>query len=119
MNNPEHDAIHLILQAYFEGLHDGDSAKLRPIFHPQAQLQAPGLRRSLEEWLELVDERISPARRGDAYAYRVLSLEVLGDQAMARIDCPLLGRRYVDYLGLLREDGIWRIVNKMYADRTE
>ncbi len=113
------DTITHILGEYFLGLHEGDSERLRAIFHPQAALQAPGLRRSRAEWLALVEERESPAARGDTFAYRILGIEILGDQAMAKVDCPLLGRRYVDYLGLLREDGRWRIVNKMYADRPE
>lgn len=44
-------AITTILHNYFDGLHHGDVAKLKSIFHPDAWLKAPGVRRSLTQWL--------------------------------------------------------------------
>ncbi len=109
-------AVAAVIAKYADGLHHADVAALRGIFDEHARLQAPGLRRSREDWLAAVASRPIPAQRGDPYAYRVLAIDILGDQAMAKVDCPLLGRRYIDYLGLLKEDGRWCIVNKMYAD---
>ncbi len=37
------------------------------------------------------------------------------DQAMAKVDVPLLAAHFIDFLGLLKEDGTWKIVNKMYT----
>jgi len=108
--------IHHLIRAYFTGLHEGDSERLRRIFHPDAVLKAPALRRTLGEWLALVKERETPQQRGDAFAYQLLTMEVLGEQAMVKVLCPLLGRTYIDFLGLLKEQGKWLIVNKMYAD---
>ncbi len=107
----------MLLEQYFEGLHHGNVEKLTAIFHPRCQLQAPGIRRSRDEWLTLVAMRESPAKRGDPFNYRILSIDIQGEQAMAQVDCPLLGSRFTDYLGLLYESGEWKIVNKMYADR--
>lgn len=108
--------INQVIQSYFDGLHHGDTKKLREIFHSDAFLKAPGLRRSLDEWLTLVKQRQTPVTNGDEYAYRTLSVDVVGQQAMVKVLCPLLGSIYIDFLGLLKEDGHWRIVNKMYAD---
>ena len=119
-DSAQHQAeITAIVQQYFVGLHEGDVIKLTAIFDPRCQLQAPGIRRSRDEWLALVADRRSPADRGDPFAYRILSIEVQGAQAMAQVDCPLLGKRFTDYLGLMYEKGRWQIVNKMYADRIE
>lgn len=107
------------LGRYFDGLHRGDPETLASVFHADAVLKAPGLRRALPDWLALVASRPRPEDRGDPFDYRVLSIEIVGDQAMAKVYCPLLGRRFIDFLGFLREDGIWRIVNKMYADQPE
>jgi len=49
------------------------------------------------------------------YAFKVLSLDIEGDQAMAKVDVPLLAAHFIDFLGLLKEDGKWKIVNKMYT----
>ncbi|MGF1730070.1 nuclear transport factor 2 family protein [Photobacterium kasasachensis] len=121
MKLSEHEFIELeqvsqVIQRYFDGLHYGDTKKLREIFHSDAYLKAPELRRSLDEWLALVAQRQKPATNGDEYAYRILSVDVVGQQAMVKVLCPLLGSIYIDFLGLLKEDGHWRIVNKMYAD---
>ncbi len=110
------DRITAIVQDYFDGLHSADLSKLERIFHPDATLKAPGLRRSLQEWLQFVGEREVPADLEAEFGYRILSLDIAGEQAMVKVLCPLLDRCYVDFLGLLKEDGHWLIVNKMYAD---
>jgi len=50
-------AIEAVLHGYFEGLYHGDVAKLVSIFHPDTWLKAPGVRRSLNQWLRDVAER--------------------------------------------------------------
>lgn len=105
-----------IIQDYFDGLHYADVKKLDQIFHSDAVLKAPNKRRNKQQWLEAVASRPVPAELGCAYAYKLLSLEILQDQAMAKVECPLFGYFYIDFLGLLKEDGQWRIVNKMYTD---
>jgi len=112
----EFEAIMAILADYCDGLHLGDVAKLRGIFHVDAVLKAPGLRRSLEQWLDSVASRPVPAQEGQVYRFKLLSLEVIQDQAMVKLQCPLFGHNYVDFLGLLKESGRWLIVNKMYTD---
>ncbi|ALS98239.1 nuclear transport factor 2 family protein [Lacimicrobium alkaliphilum] len=117
-NAGTHDlqAVQAILMQYFDGLHRADTQKLSSIFDPHARLYAPGVRRSKKQWLELVANRPVPEALGHPFAYQVLSIELCGEQAMAKVSCPLLGRQFIDYLGLLKEDGDWRIVSKLYAD---
>ena len=67
--------------------------------------------------MALVASRPIPADEGHGFNYKILSVEVLGDQAMVKASCPLLGHDFIDYLGFLRENGVWLIVSKMYADR--
>lgn len=103
--NDDVGTVRALIDEYFNGLH-----------HPDTVLKAPGLRRSLNEWLELVKTRAVPAEQGSVYGYRLLSLDIVEAQAMVKVLCPLFDRVYIDYLGLLKEEGCWRIVNKMYAD---
>lgn len=109
--------VESIVEDYFSGLHHADVTKLENIFHPDAYLKAPGLRRNLDEWLEFVGQREVPALRGDPEGFKILSMDIMHEQAMVKVLCPLLGRIYVDFLGLLKENGRWLIVNKMYADQ--
>ena len=112
----EFEPISAIVQDYFDGLHYGDVAKLRSIFHADVFLKAAGSRRSLEEWLSAVASRPVPSQQGKSYDFKLLSIEVIKDQAMVKLDCPLFEHRYVDFLGLLKEGGRWKIVSKMYTD---
>jgi len=109
--------VESIVKDYFSGLHHADTTKLENIFHPDAYLKAPGQRRNLHEWLEFVGQREVPAQRGDSEGFKILSMDIMHEQAMVKVLCPLLGRIYVDFLGLLKENGRWLIVNKMYADQ--
>ena len=115
----EFESVMALVQNYFDGLFHGEVSKLRTIFHPDATLKAPGLRRSLDQWLNAVATRPIPAQQGQPYSFKVLSIEVIKDQAMVKLECPLFDHFYVDYLGLLKEDEGWLIVNKMYTDLQE
>jgi len=108
-----------IIQSYFEGLHHGDIAKLESIFHPDAWLKAPDSRRSLKQWLTDVANRITPAQLQQTFRFKILAIDVVQDQAMVKIHCPLFDFNYIDFLGLLKEEGQWRIVTKMYTDIKE
>lgn len=112
-------SISAIIQQYFDGLYNGDVAKLSTIFHQDAWLKAPGSRRSLTEWLANVASRPIPAKQGSAFEFKLLAIDVVKDQAMVKIYCPLFGFNYIDFLGLLKEQEQWLIVNKMYTDINE
>ena len=115
----EFESIVAVIKDYFVGLHHGDVAKLKRIFHPDAYLKAPDLRRSLSQWLEAVTNRPIPSEEGYRDNFKLLSIEVIKDQAMVKVECPLFEHFYIDYLGLLKENGEWLIVNKMYTDIEE
>ncbi|MCH9639827.1 MAG: nuclear transport factor 2 family protein [Betaproteobacteria bacterium] len=104
-----------IVDQYCEGLYSGDVEKLRSIFHDDVVLKAPGKRRDMNTWLHEVANRPVPKLIGHRYEYTVLSLDIINDQAMVKLLCPLLDSVFVDFLGLLKEDKKWLIVSKMYA----
>lgn len=112
-------AVEQIVEAYFKGLHFADTTLLRSIFSDDCVLKSPGIRRSLNDWLSFVGSRPVPADINAPFAYQILDIQMLGEQAMVKAYCPLLGNHFIDYLGLLHEHGRWRIVNKMYADQPD
>jgi len=104
-----------LLNDYFDGLFEGDVEKLRSIFHDDAFLKGNNYRKTRDEWLEAVANRPVPRDERMQYNFNIQSLEIIGDQAMAKVDAPLLAAHFIDFLGLLKEDGQWKIVNKMYT----
>ncbi|MCJ8294230.1 MAG: nuclear transport factor 2 family protein [Colwellia sp.] len=111
--------ITAILLSYFDGLHHGDITKLKSLFHGDAWLKAPGVRCSLVQWLTDVENRPVPALLNKPFGFKILAVDVVQDQAMAKISCPLFDFNYIDFLGLLKEEGQWLIVSKMYTDIKE
>lgn len=115
-NNTDLFKVIELINAYFEGLYYADTKKLEDIFHADAYLKAPNHRRDLTTWLTDVENRDTPSELGLPYHFNILSIEIIQDQAMVKVDCPLFEHKYVDFLSLLKEQGSWKIVNKMYTD---
>ncbi len=113
-------ALHALLRDYTEGLHQGDVARLRQAFHPQARLfgevRGQPYEKSLEEYLAVVAGRASPATLGEAAASRLLALDIRGSIACARLHVPMLGFSYLDFLLLCRTGGRWQITSKLFTD---
>ncbi|NQZ07229.1 MAG: nuclear transport factor 2 family protein [Algicola sp.] len=118
MKPNDFDSVTAVIQNYFDGLHQGDVTKLRSIFHHDVCLKAPGIRRTMTQWLADVANRPIPAQQGQAFEFKLLSIDVVKDQAMVKIQCPLFDFNYIDFIGLLKEDDHWLIVSKMYTDIT-
>jgi hypothetical protein len=116
----DHRAIATVLRDYFKGLYTGDTALLRTVFHPAAALfgarDGQPYHKGLDAYLDGVAQRASPASLGEPYRMQVLAIDVTHDIATARVHVPALGFNYVNYLSLVRRQGGWVIVNKVFAD---
>jgi hypothetical protein len=116
----DHHAILAVLADYFTGLYTGDTALLRSVFHPEASLFAdikgqPYCKR-LDDYLAGVEKRQSPEELGEPYQMKVLSVDITSGIATARVHVPAHGFNYFNYLSLVRNDGVWVIVNKIFFD---
>lgn len=112
----EFQLIQQLIKHYFDGLHFGDVDTLDQIFHDDVVLKSPNQRRTKKQWLDAVAQRPIPEESGYGYEYKILSIDIIQDQAMVKVACPLFEFNYVDYLGLLKENGQWSIVSKMYTN---
>jgi hypothetical protein len=112
-------AIADVLHCYYEGLYRCDTALLRRCFHPQARyVTASGgelLHLALDEYLPIVEARTSPERIGEPYGYIVESIDLAGpDTACVRMRSTMLGKHFIDFVSLIRVDGAWRIIAKVF-----
>ena len=81
-----------VLSMYFDGLYHSDTKRLRRVFHPRAQYvcatEGTLTYRTMEEYFPVVDERPSPASRGEPRADSIDSIEFAGPvTAFARVHC--------------------------------
>ncbi|MFD0275374.1 nuclear transport factor 2 family protein [Kitasatospora sp. NPDC127111] len=112
-------AVAAALTAYFDGLHHSDTGLLAEVFHPEAvyatATEGRLLRLTMEDYLPMVARREPPAARGEARRDRIVSIGFAGPvTALARVECAIGDRHYTDFLTLVRLDGRWRIIAKVF-----
>jgi hypothetical protein len=118
----ERALIEAVIQTYFDGLYDGDVNKLRAIFAPTATLtfENRGERITLtrEEWLANVAARPKPRAQQLERDDALLLFDQAGPTtALVKVKCQIPPLYFTDYLALLKTDGRWMIVQKIYAAR--
>lgn len=113
--SPDEAAVRATVQSYFDGMMEGRPELLADAFHQDAMLigiTSRGLTRiPFKEWSAAMTRAIP---NPDQYHNRVVSVDIAGDAAIAKTDLDWPSVHYVDYLSLLRIDGEWKIVNKIW-----
>jgi hypothetical protein len=112
-------AIRALLQDYFDGLHFSDAERLGRVFHASAMYACAtsGTLQVLDmaTYLPMVAQRPSPASLGQPREDEIVSIETAGPvTALARVHCTIAPKRFTDLLTLVRVDGQWRILAKVF-----
>jgi Putative lumazine-binding len=114
-NQADISAVTEVVRAYYDGMTEGDEAKLAGAFHPRASIV--GNFQGQLEWQtfeEFVAECKEAAAEAGAYEWRIDGLSLEGDTALVRFGGQFAGEWYSDDLSMLRIDGVWRIVHKTW-----
>lgn len=120
MNGAEAFAeVSAVLADYFDGLHHSDTARLRRVFHPEARYHCPTdgtlLTLDMAHYFPIVDARPSPASQGHARTDRILGIEFAGPvTAFAKVECAIPPKHFTDFLTLVKLEGRWQIVAKVF-----
>lgn len=104
---------------YFELLNDGNVETAKRLFHKECGLfhvnDGALAHMSLPKYLEMLLTRQSPKSRGEPVFGKVVSVEQTDENtAVLRVLSAVQPRYFEDFLSLLREDGQWKIVAKVY-----
>lgn len=112
----ETEAIRQALQYYLDGHATGDAEVMAKAFHPTARLQfvrnGEASVRSLESYLGGMSGE--PASDESDRERRVVMVDYVGTVAVAKIELDYPRVLFTDYMQLLKVDGEWKIVNKIY-----
>ena len=115
----ETDQITRAVNLYIEGVRDGDAARLREAFHPDAHMwgSMAGQRydEPIAELIELMEH--APADVDGSFHAHVGSVEQTDDAASVTLsEEGFWGTvSFVDFFSLVRIDGTWKIVNKTFV----
>jgi hypothetical protein len=111
------------VQTYFDGLYEGDTAKLGAVFHEVSHLfsVSDGKLEDLprEQWFDFMHKRASAQsrdlKRGDFIVHIDRSSPTT---AFAKVQCQIPPRHFTDYLTFVKLADGWRIVSKTFHTET-
>ncbi len=106
-------AVKATIQFYFDGATNADIAKLEKAFHKVCVLRwiTDGKLTELprDEWFKKIKAGGPSPRKNE-----IESVNITGNAASVKIMCDLPNVQYVDYISLLKIEGEWKIVAKIF-----
>ena len=123
MNAPETSTIDTgiitLLDNYFEVIHAQDLELFDQVFHKECCLygvdQGNAVLRPYALYREQVANRKSPREQGNPRKDEILMVDQLSDtMALAKVQLQMFGGVMQDYLNLIKLDGKWWIIAKLY-----
>ena len=114
-NVSEHDVIAAVVQHYIDGGRSGKGDDMKPAFHKDATIFGyvgadlfAGPIQQLFAW----NDKNGPATGLQA---RIASIDLIDTVATVRLELDdWIGYRYTDMFTLLKVDGEWKIMNKVF-----
>ena len=112
-------SIENTIRIYFDSMHESSRAKVDLAFHPNAKIVGvnPDSFREMsrEEFGDLVASlQPSPKEQGVPERLEILSIEIAGMTAVARVRDDYRGLTFLDTLSLIKTGDRWVIYNKLY-----
>lgn len=112
-------AIRQTVQYYFDGGKNRDSLTLRKAFHPDARMlfarDGKLVVVPIAEYITRVGSERPKPGEVDSTLRKIVSVDVVNDAAIARIELKRNDALLTDYMSLLKVDGRWVIVNKIFT----
>lgn len=116
-HDPEEAAVRAALDHYLQGHATGDGAHHALVFHDVADLywirDGELATRTSAEYIAGAPGE--PAEDEDERRREITMVDVTGDAAVAKIVLDYPGALITDYMSLLKLDGEWKIVNKIFT----
>jgi hypothetical protein len=112
----DEELIRITLHNYIEGRNNGDTARLASAFHRQADLRFRNEETgNLVIWTVLdYIGKFTPGKKMNCTG-KIISLDIAGSAAQAKIELYYPDRTYADYINLLRIGDKWVIASKVYS----
>ncbi len=115
LNVSEYDVIAAVVQHYIDGAKSGKGDDMKPAFHKDATIfgyaGADLFAGPIQRLFDWVDGN-GPAAELQA---RIASIDIVDSVATVRLELDnWIGSRYTDMFTLLKVDGEWKIMNKVF-----
>ena len=115
VNNDEHKRIESTVQHYIDGARSGKGNDMKPAFHKDATIFGyigsdlfAGPIQKLFDW----NDENGPATD---IVFRIAQIDIEGSIATVRLESDnWTGHKFTDFFTLLKVDGSWKIMNKVF-----
>ena len=112
----EQDAVRVPLENYIKGHATGNGDFMRKAFHTEGNLifvrEGNFMTRSFADYIAGFDGK--PAADEASRKRSIDSVDITGNAAVAKIVLDYPATRFVDYMSLLKINGEWKIVTKIF-----
>jgi hypothetical protein len=114
--DPDRKGVEQAVGYYFTGGDNHDVESMKKAFHIDAKMlfmrDGALMQVTMPEWFD----RIAKAAPGGpkALSRKIVSVDIAGDAASAKAVSEFPTFRFVDYLSLLKVNGEWKIVGKIF-----
>ena len=118
--SPAEDAyVRSVVESYLHGLKFNDVESLKKAFWPDAKLffvKRDGTLGQLtqEQWYKGFEGSAGKEEKGDLH---ITAVDITDNAASVKVQEDYPTSIYIDYLSLLKFNGEWRIVNKIYTSQ--
>ena len=109
----ELEAIRTTLNYYLDGGTNNDFEMLKKAFHPNATMKSYGENYQEYNALDFFGSRMKPGPKQDRKT-KIVSVSISGTAANAKLEIAYPTFSFIDYMNLLKIDGEWKIVGKIY-----
>ena len=110
----DHSLIEKTVSYYLDGGTNNDFETLKKAFHETATMKYIGGEGYTEvNALEFFGSRMKPGPKQDRIT-RISSIDIAGNAANARLEIEYPTFTFIDYMHLLKINGEWKIVSKIF-----
>ncbi len=115
--SPDEAAVRATLEHYLQGHATGDGAHHAAAFHPESKLffVRDGKLAQLTSAEYIARSPGKPAADEAKRSRRIVSVDVTGNAAVGKIELDYPNVLLTDYMSLLKIDGEWKIINKIFT----
>lgn len=116
-------ALTSIAKTYFDAAYEMDAEKFASVFHHSCSVTKVGEDGNvsvtpIEMWLAGVRGMKAPKLQGLERHDEILSIDVVRDLALLKLQLQIPPRYFTDMLSCLKVDGTWQIVQKVMTVAT-
>ncbi len=114
-----HKAIEEVVGKYIEAGRTADSSIMKPVFHENAQMSGPAEEGAFSGPIQALYDFVDSHGPATDLEMRIVSITISDERAASVVlhAEPWHGKNFTDHFQLLKIDGSWKIMSKIYSER--